>query len=398
MRKFAGISVGVLSAVLAQLVGCREFQRIGLVAVFLLCSGPDGHALSQSPGELLEQQAAAYPDSGRIRLTRRIVRNFRDKDSVSRAATIEVWFDGDKLRNDIVQEGVTKKYVVANGKYIAKHDDQTVVVVGNAAEYNDVSEMFGMMHPKWLFMDLGSGSHAGRPSRSSVLNLDAIRRQGGFAISGVAPGEREYHRETTRSRPVEIPAGYDHSIPDQSWSRFRRQFPDVQFLAFSDISSLIFRAAAPPYLNQYKLRTETEGGDHVHEESLQIKYASGTNAPLIEHVVHEIRVNGFLAEETSISLLDFELDPISPLIFTLEGLGLTEGTHIRDHSASDAPSSAGVIVDGKPVLIASSAAPHDRQSTLTERAGISSWLLILNAIVLIGIGSFFALRAFRRVA
>ena len=301
---------------------------------------------------------------------------------------ISMWFDGECQRTDVesIPRSTHFRGSTCGETYIRILDDQTPVTIAPLDEHGGRDEtirQLGLMHPRWLGMGsnpLGSLAEGRRyrslyfPDRdqadaaSLTTRTDEIEgvratcfefRSRGTVFGKVTPEseEAEYEYETRRAIWV---------APDRGYALLRSEvettYPGVGVSTLSLVASSYAKI----------------GDQGIWYPRQSVRSLSSDSA-----LVSGVRT----------TVVDISLDPPDPAVFTLAGMDVKEGRKIVDRS--EGPRELEFLWDGNQA-VPIEATTEIADAIVPNKAENRTWLLVVNAAALTGIGIYLLLVRHRK--
>lgn len=255
--------------------------------------------------------------------------------------SLEAWAKGDKLRNDVASNR-GKAYAIVNGnEYICKYPGDSVPIIDACSKHTDVWKHLGMIHPgcvgatyrgydglrngkfRWIF-DNGLGEvklefpEAGR----RILGVKELRVPRGVSLLEI----RKYG----------------------SNKEYLQENPEADFVALRHEFELVFSKSVNGELVKYRKVQEKAGGGSRTELLLrnQHDFDEASGYWYVSQCDWEHYANGELFSKTRVMVNSIDFSEFDDVVFSIEGLDLTDGSVIHDRS-DNGRTKAATIRDGR---------------------------------------------------
>jgi hypothetical protein len=356
---------------------CRPFVLGLFLASHGICSGAERPDAQTIQSNCLKQRESVT-QSGFLRLIIRAEHDIGTDAASELVSEMCVWFSGDQIRFDIRRRDERgewsdewERFAITGSTYTWIPEGEFEGVVASVSEYaqepGGVMGHFRLFHPRWIGLGVNSESlmqyEAGarlvipEARRIAVVATDELDGRTVWRLT--TPLKYPPPEEGTGSIPGEKVCWFD---PDAGWSLVRGEM----------------REFAPQGTKVLSVRSRIRRfgtGDHWFPEE----------------VIRETRYQERVTQRTTLSVLEADFSSgVDLSTFTASGMNLTAGKRIADRTQSDRE--VILVSDGRQLTPISG---RHIQPAPPPVSSSRAWLLLLNAILLAGIGMVFLLRACR---
>lgn len=326
------------------------------VSAMLFCNAPcNGQSLAEAWHRSIDYRSSMFNECY-VEFTAILTTK-----SGSEETAVKAWVKGDKIRNDVRSVDGVGQSIVSGDTYICLHPGDKTPVVALCSERPDIWQHLGIVNPASIGATLG-GMATFRGGKHDWLLESLIR--GGTADRIEPVGQFRYVFQQERLLPlgVPVPALLKFDSPEE----FLLANPGTDTVSLEITTEASFSEEAQGQLVSYKVKQSRLDGSMKSDILLtnQFKYHEDANAwfPSKSEWLQHYNGEEYQRRITTVNLV--KLDSVDDIVFTVEGLGLADGTSIRDLS-SGLKVTYGQITEGKLVF------PEHKQIEMQPSEGVS---------------------------